>query len=646
MPLQHSSRLGLRGGLRPPVRSLPKVQRVCLSLCIPLAFLAACGEATAPAGKSAEVRLRAYIDLDASGSFTSGDAPISGAKLTVASNDASGTPAVEATTGADGFATLTLKPGSYTISPPAAGPAGTVLTTSGAPRVVVSALGTYSGGELRYAYLPATISGRIFRDDNANGTYDGTDTPGAGLAVVLRREQAGAPGARVDSTVTDAAGAYTFRFLTPGVYYASLENPSSISYGTSGAVRRVEIGAGAALQTNAIFTGALITDIATARLRANGQTVAVQGSITVLPGSFVSGTGGVSSEVWVQDATGGIAVFPVPTSDAGLYALGDRVEAQGVLSVFSGQRQVGGPTLRFTRLGAGTPVTPVAQTVAQALTLANEGRLVTLSGLRITEVQPGTGALFNVTAVDAAGAAITIRAVASGLTRAAFVVGDRYAITGVLSQFNGTAQVKPRGVADVAPAVATVASARAAAAGTVITVGGNITVPPNVFTSGTGGALSEIWVQDATGGIAAFSVPSTESANFALGDRVELTGARGANAGQLQLGMPSLVKVATGSAPAPVILTGTAANALTNDGQLVTVAALTVTTVGTGTGAAFNVTGTAADGATVTVRIAAANTGLTRANFTVGQTYGITGVLTQFNGMAQLKPRFRTDVTP
>ncbi|HYW32355.1 MAG TPA: SdrD B-like domain-containing protein, partial [Gemmatimonas sp.] len=465
----------------------PAVARVCA----PLAFFAACSEATAPTGKSAEVQLRAYIDVDASGSFTAGDAPFAGARLSVASNAAAGSAPVEATTGANGVATLTLKPGSYTVTPPAAGPAGTVLTTSAAPRVVVNTLGTYTGGQLRYAYLPGTISGRIFRDDNSNGTYDATDTPGAGLAVVLRREQAGAPGARVDSTITDAAGAYTFRFLTPGVYYASLENPASISYGTPGAVRRVEVAAGTALQSTAIFTGALITDIATARLRANGQTVAVQGSIIVLPGSFVSGAGGVSSEVWVQDATGGIAVFAVPTSDAALYALGDRVEAQGVLSAFSGQRQIGGATLRFTRLGAGTPVAPVAQTVAQALALTNEGRLVTLSGLRITAVPTGTGASFNVTAVDASGAEITIRAAAAGLTRAAFVVGDRYAVTGVLTQFNGVAQVKPRGAADVAPAVATVASARAAAAGTVITVGGNITVPPNVFTSGTNGVNSE-----------------------------------------------------------------------------------------------------------------------------------------------------------
>jgi DNA/RNA endonuclease YhcR with UshA esterase domain len=445
---------------------------------------------------------------------------------------------------------------------------------------------------------------------------------------------------------TDDAGAYQFRFLAPGAYYTVLENPTGINFGTSGATRRVQVTAGSVVPTTAIFTGALLTDIATARARANGALVAVQGNVTVRPGYFTTNTANTVSEVWIQDATGGIAVFSLPSSDSTIYALGDRVEVQGTLSTFSGQKQLGGNGFRFTRLGPGTPVAPIAQTVAQALALTNEGKLVTLSGLRITSVATGTTFTFNVTAVDASGAEITIRNAALGLTRASFNVGDRYAVTGVLTQFNGVAQLKPRSPSDVAPAVATIASARAAAAGTVITVGGNITVPPNLFTSGTNGVNSEIWVQDATGGIAAFSVLSSESANFALGDRVELTGTRGVNAGQIQLTTPVLVKTGTGTAPAPIVVTGAQANALTNDGRLVTVNAFTVTTVGTGTAAAFNVTGTTPDGATVTVRVSSANNGLTRANFVVGQTYSVTGVLTQFNGAAQIKVRFRTDVTP
>lgn len=630
-----------------PARA-PRAARLLAGVLAPaLLLLGACSEAAAPEARPSEVRIRAYIDVDASGSFTTGDQPVANQTLALLRNDASSTEVAQVTTDASGVAVTTLTPGSYTLRLPTTAPAGTVLTSGDAPRIAVGSLGSAVTADVRYAYLPGTISGRIFRDDNANGVSDATDTPGAGLYVVLRRDNNGAPGARVDSVVTDATGAYRFQFLAPGTYYTTLENPTSINYGAAGATRQVVVTAGATQASNAIFTGALIADIAIARTRANGAFVAIQGNVSARPGSFTSGTNNVNSEIWVQDATGGIAVFSVPTADSTTLQLGDRVEVAGTISTFSGQKQIANPSLRVTRLGSGTPVPPLVQTREQAAALTNEGRLVTIPGLRITSVPTGTGFAFTVTAADAQGNTIQIRAAALGLTRDAFTVGDRYSITGILTQFNGTAQLKPRGAFDVAPATATVAAARAAAAGTVLTVSGNLTVAPNLFTSGTNGVNSEIWVQDATGGIAAFSVPSALSSEFAIGDRVELTGTRGVNAGQIQLTTPSLVKVGLGTAPAPLTITGTQANALgANDGRLVTVTGFTVTTVGTGTSAAFNVTGTTPDGATLTVRVSGANTGLTRANFTVGQTYAITGVLTQFNGAAQIKVRVRTDVTP
>ena len=48
----------------------------------------------------------------------------------------------------------------------------------------------------------------------------------------------------------------------------------------------------------------------------------------------------------------------------------------------------------------------------------------------------------------------------------------------------------------------------------------------------------------------------------------------------------------------------------------------------------------------VRLRVNGLPTGLTPAEFTVGSVYAVTGILTQFNGTAQLKLRFRTDVTP
>ena len=144
---------------------------------------------------------------------------------------------------------------------------------------------------------------------------------------------------------------------------------------------------------------------------------------------------------------------------------------------------------------------------------------------------------------------------------------------------------------------------------------------------------------------AAASVPSAEAANLLLGDRVEVTGTLSAFSGQLQLGTPTVTRVSAGTAPVPTVQTGTQVAARTLEGRVVTMPNFLVTSVPTGTGAAFTVVGTA-DGQTIQVRIAATATGLTRANFTVGNTYAVTGVLTQFNGTAQIKPRFRTDLIP
>jgi DNA/RNA endonuclease YhcR with UshA esterase domain len=157
---------------------------------------------------------------------------------------------------------------------------------------------------------------------------------------------------------------------------------------------------------------------------------------------------------------------------------------------------------------------------------------------------------------------------------------------------------------------------------------------------------SEVWVQDATGGIAVFSMPTADTLFYALGDRVEVTGTLGAFSGQLQLSSPTFTRISAGTAPAAAVQTGTQIKARTLEGRLVTLESCSVTTVPGGAGAGFKVSGTTADGQTIDVRINGLTTGLTRANFVVGNTYSITGVLTQFNGTAQLKPRFRTDVTP
>jgi len=614
---------------------------VLLSVTAVLA-LAACDEAVAPAGKAADVSVRVYVDRDNSGDFSPADSGLGGVVLTltpVGADGASGG-AATATSTATGHATFPqVVPGAYRVTVPAAVPAGTVLSTTTEPRVVVSATGQVSADDVRYAWLPATVSGRIFRDDDGNGAFNAGDTPGDGLYVVLRRGTT-----RVDSVLTDAEGMYAFRYLTPGSYSVTLENPATITY-ADGATRTVAVAPGMNNAVNAIFTGALIIPIAEARARAVGTAVAVVGNLVVRPGPFASGA---NSELWIQDSTGGIAAFSVPTADSAQYQLGDRLEVTGSRSVFSAQSQI--TISRLRNLGAGVPVMPVLQSAAQANGLLRDGQLVRVPNLTVISVPTGTGAAFTVLATDAAGDTLQLRiaGVLTGLSRASFTVGNRYNVTGVLTRFNATAQLKIRDGNDVelAAALTPIGTVRGAGVnGTTYTVAGRITAPPGVFTSGTNNVNSEIWVQDATGGIAVFSVPTADSAALKLGNTVEVTGSRSVFSAQLQLGTPTIARTGNGSVVTPVALTGAEVASLARDGQLVRVPGFTVTAVPTGTGAAFTVTGTV-DGVALQVRVGGPLQGLSRASFTVGSTYTVTGILTQFNGTAQLKPRFASDVTP
>ena len=621
-----------------------------------LVALVACDEAAAPEGKPGDLTVAAYIDNDASGSLTTGDTPIPG--LTVAVFDGSRQVA-SGPTAADGRVTFSdLPPGSYRVESTGTVPAGATLTSNPSPSAVIDFRGRSVSVDFRYAMFPGIITGRVFRDENANGTFEqGTDIPGPGLLVWLRADT-GAVGAKLDSVRTDSLGAYRLGRVAPGSYFLEFERAGTINYGPSGATRRIAVVGAATATQNVLFTGSIFITIAQARTTPVDSTVAVIGDVTAPPGVFTSGTGGVNSEIWLQDVTGGIASFPVPTADSAALRLGTRIEVVGPISLFSGQRQIGraGSLTIRVRTG-GSVVTPKAITVPEARARTDEGRLVVVAGLTVVSLGSGTSA-FNVNLVSDAGDTLVVRVngAATGLTRSSFTVGAEYNITGLLTQFNGTAQLKPRFATDVVPIVRTpIATARTMAVGTLVTVLGNITAPPGVFNGANPGANSEVWVQDSTGGIAVFSILTADSATYRLGDRIEVTGTLGLFSGQLQIASPptprpTVIKKFGNAIITPKVNTGAEVNARTDEGKLIRITGLVVTAVGGGTSNAFNVTATAPDGQTVVVRINGLATGLTRANFVVGNSYDVTGILTQFAAgttvTAQIKPRFRTDVQP
>ena len=419
--------------------------------------LAACDEAAAPEGRSGDLTVAAYIDNDASGSLTTGDTPLANFEVTLFDDTREVATAV---TAADGRVTFSdLAPGSYRVEPGGPVPPGATLTSNPVPSAVIDFRGRSVSVDFRYAMFPGIVTGRVFRDENANGTFEqGTDVPGPGLWVFLRADT-GAVGAKLDSVRTDSLGAYRFGLVAPGNYYLEFERLGAINYGASGATRQITVVGAATATQNVLFTGSIFVTVRQARATPVDTTVAVIGNITAPPGVFTSGTGGVNSEIWVQDTTGGIAAFPVPTADSATFRLGTRVEVIGPITLFSGQKQIGragaAPTIRVRTGGA--QVAPRTNTVAEARALTDEGELIRVPGLRVVTVPTGTGAAFTVTTVSSTDDTLQIRVAgtATGLTRSSFIVGERYNITGILTQFNGTAQVKPRFATDVQQIVVT-----------------------------------------------------------------------------------------------------------------------------------------------------------------------------------------------
>ena len=419
-----------------------------------LVALAACDEVAAPEGQPGDLTVAAYIDNDASGSLTAGDTPITG--LAVAVFEGSNQVAT-AQTGADGRVTFAdLAPGSYRVEATGQVPPGATLTSNPSPSAVIDFRGRAVTVDFRYAMFPGIITGRVFRDENGNGTFEqGTDIPGPGLWVWLRADT-GAAGAKLDSVRTDSLGAYRFGRVAPGSYFLEFEQLGAINYGASGSTRRITVVGAATTAQNVLFTGSIFVTIRQARATPVDSTVAVIGDITVPAGVFNGANPGANSEIWVQDSTGGIAVFSVPTADSATYRLGTRVEVVGPIALFNGQKQITRTSIRV-RPG-GSVVAPKTNTAAQARALTDEGRLIVVSGLRVDSLPSATNpAAFTVRTVSATNDTLRIRVngTATGLAKSSFILGERYNITGILTQFNGTPQLKPRFPTDVQQIVAT-----------------------------------------------------------------------------------------------------------------------------------------------------------------------------------------------
>lgn len=611
-----------------------RFSRGMLAVLAATATLAGC-ESTEPEAAPSTVTARAYVDADGSGDFSTGDDPVSGATITLQAPD--GTQVAQATTGADGTVTFDdVAPGGYVLSISGTAPTGAVLASAALPAVVAPFTGAEVEAEFRYAYRPGAIFGAVYRDNDGNDQPSAGDTPAEGIPVDLYAGTS-ATGDPLQSTTTDAGGAYAFFTLRPGEYTLVFHPFPTIDI-VGDTARTVTVTANTPTREDAQFTGNLLQTVAEARASALGSTVLVEGVVTASQGTYRD------DNVYIQDATGGILLFRVPTTLN--LALGDSIQVIGVLDAFSGELEIvppaGASDLTITVLGTGTVPDPQTVTVPELNSGAFDGELVTINDVEVVSVTPISGG-FNalVTVQDAGGVQHTLFIDGdTGIDYATtFVVGSRYNITGVVGVNSGNPQLKPRSDADIAPAtILTVAAAEGMADGSQVAVVGVVTVPQGTFRT------DNFYVQDATGGILVFGVDA--ALGVQLGDSVRVVGEMDTFFGEQEIVNPTVVVLGTGTVPAPQAVTGAEVLAYQPfDGELVRADGVTVTSVGTpsSSSGSYTVVVQAQDGTTFEIRVEG-NTGIDVSTWTVGNQYNVTGVVTIFSGNGQIKPRFDTDI--
>jgi uncharacterized protein YdeI (BOF family) len=514
-------------------------------------------------GESSTLTVRAYVDADGGGTFDASDVGIAGATVTATGESG----VVTGTTGADGAVDLVLPPGSYSLSMAGDVPAGAVLATASQPVVAAPYRAAELSAEFRYAYLPGSISGRLFRDDNESGAYEaGEDLPAAGITVAVESilmgvaPQEAEAQAVVAETTTDADGWFSFETLRPGAYTLQIDLLETMEI-EGGSSIPVTVGAGSPASIKAVFTGTLRIDIADARAANDGQTVSVEGIVTWHPDWD-------TRQIFIQDATAGIFVYAGDRPEA---AVGDRVQITGERGAYDGELQISN-VVSFANLGSEGEPDPRPVTAAEINDNLYEAQLATIDGTveqidvlsydnQMLLLRDGTGGIFAVK-VDSR----------TGTSSDDWQVGETYSLTGVLgtdTYESGTDiddeyphRLETRGPDDIAAGGSAISIADARG------MDGESVVIEAIVTWQNQWDDRIFFFQDATGGLSAFYGDAPE---FQRGDLIRLRGTIGSYRGEVQISPDNLQVLGNVAEPTPLGVTGAQINAGEFQGMLVTV---------------------------------------------------------------------------
>ena len=296
------------------------------------------------------------------------------------------------------------------------------------------------------------IEGRLYydADNNALFTPIGGDTVLAGVTVLLRER---ASNVVLDSTTTSDAGVFSFADVKPGTHWVFVKRDTALTpnllFCLNPINSSVYIGELAFLSVPA--KGGCVIRIRAAKDTAQGRPVTIAGVVTAGQGTYRG------DNLYLQDITGGMQVFGVPAATA--LQPGDSVEISGNMGVFNGELQLVSPRVAPNIQRGGTVPDPeVATTGEIAQSVTTSGAKSIFVGL-LTRVQAVTVGTFAAgtpprnAQIDDGTGPIDMRLdgnVVNALPSTFFQANRCYTITGIVGFFNGTAQIKPRGPADVA----------------------------------------------------------------------------------------------------------------------------------------------------------------------------------------------------
>jgi DNA/RNA endonuclease YhcR with UshA esterase domain len=301
---------------------------------------------------------------------------------------------------------------------------------------------------------PGAIEGLLYFDADEDALFDPSDGDYALSGVQVRFTVRGDTTQVYRTVTSDASGRFEVTGLPAGTqsaYVTASTLPAGVVLCTNPMDVTVEPGVTRffRLQTR----GGCLVLIQAAEAIGAGNAV-IRGIVTAAPNMMRAG----GDYTYIQDASGGIRIFGSSLSTLGL-EVGDRLEVSGVISVFSGDFQLGQPVVRAITKAFGA-VTPAATTTA-AIAAAGPDPKAVLQGtlVKVTRAQVtgtfGAGGINNRNAIINDGSGATQIRFETGLYSApadlpaAYPVGKCYDVTGVVGNFNGAGQLFPRTRADV-----------------------------------------------------------------------------------------------------------------------------------------------------------------------------------------------------